>query len=71
MLLNDLYVKCEFECNEENKNRLLDILRAFPSEEPTRKRFVNEMVQWSGKFGEVERGDADVHAEAGRLYAEG
>lgn len=70
MLLNDVYIKGEWDCNEVNKNRLIEILRAFPSGEPTRKRFVQEMIGWSGKFGELERGDPDLHHAAGSLYAE-
>ena len=71
MLLNDVYVKGEWECSEANKKRLLEILHAFPAGEPTRKRFVSEMVGWSGKFGDLERGDPEVHHEAGKIYAEG
>jgi golgi to ER traffic protein 4 len=70
MLLNDVYNKAEWECNEANKKRLIEVLKAFPREEPTRKRFVQEMIGWSGKFGELERGDPDLHHEAGALYAE-
>lgn len=71
MLLNDVYIKGEWELNDENKKRLLEIMRAFPAEEPTRKRFITEMVGWSGKMGELERGDPEIHHEAGKLYAEG
>jgi len=70
MLLNDVYLKGEWECDEANRSRLLEILRAFPSEEPTRKRFVQEMVSWSGKHGALERGDPEIHHAAGSLYAE-
>lgn len=70
MLLNEAYNKGEWECNEANKQRLIDILRAFPPGEPTRKRFLQEMISWSGKFGELERGDPDLHHAAGSLYAE-
>lgn len=71
MLLNDVYTKGEWACTDENRRRLLEILRAFPPDEPTRKRFINETVAWSGKFGEVERGDAVVHHEVGKMLAEG
>ena len=70
MLLNDVYNKGEWECNEANKNRLVEVLKAFPRGEPTRKRFVQEMIGWSGKFGELERGDPDLHHAAGSVYAE-
>jgi hypothetical protein len=51
--------------------RLIELLREFPSEEPTRKRFIQEMIGWSGRFGPVERGDAELHHGAGSVYAEG
>ncbi|KAL2426644.1 hypothetical protein ABEF95_011183 [Exophiala dermatitidis] len=70
MLLNDVYVRGEWVCNRENKSRLVEILRAFPPGEPTRKRFITEMVAWSAKFGELERGDPELHFEAGKVYAE-
>ncbi|ERF73080.1 hypothetical protein EPUS_06541 [Endocarpon pusillum Z07020] len=70
MLLNDVYNKGERECDQENKERLVGILRAFPREEPTRKRFIQEMIGWSGKFGELERGDPELHYAAGAVYAE-
>lgn len=71
MLLNDVYIKGEYECNKENKDKLVEALHAFSKDEPTRKRFVQEMISWSGKFGDLERGDAELHHEAGKMYAEG
>jgi golgi to ER traffic protein 4 len=71
MLLNEVYSKGAWECTEANKTRLVEILQAFPKDEPTRKRFVQEMIGWSGKIGDVERGDPDLHHAAGVLYAEG
>ena len=71
MLLNDVYMKGEFECNEENKRQLLEIFRAFPAEEPTRKKFITEMVTWSGKFGDLERGDGEIHHVVGSVLADG
>ncbi len=71
MLLNDVYIKGEYACDEENKKKLLEIFHAFPSEEPIRKRFVTEMVGWSTKFGDLERGDPEIHHTVGKVYAEG
>lgn len=70
MLLNDVYVKGEYECNKENKDRILEILNAFPKNEPTRKRFVQEMIGWSCKASELERGDPELQHAAGSLYAQ-
>jgi len=71
MLLKDVYMKGEWECNEANKARLLEIHHACPRDEPTRKRFIQEMIGWSGRFGDTERGDPDLHHAAGALFAEG
>lgn len=71
MLLNDVYIRGEWPCDDPNKKRLVEILQAFPKDEPTRKRFVSEAVSWSSRFGDIERGDPDIHHEAGKLYAEG
>jgi golgi to ER traffic protein 4 len=71
MLLNDVYMKGEYECNKQNKDRLLEVLHAFSKDEPTRKRFVQDMISWSSKYGDLERGDPELHHEAGKLYAEG
>jgi hypothetical protein len=71
MLLNEVYNKGEFVCNDVNKKRLFEILHAFPPDEPTRKRFVTETVGWSGRFGELERGDPEVQDQVGRVFANG
>lgn len=51
--------------------RLIELLREFPSDEPTRKRYIQEIIGWSGKFGPQEHGDPDLHHAAGSVYAEG
>ena len=51
--------------------RLIQLLHEFPSDEPTRKRYINEIISWSGRFGPLERGDAELHHAAGSVYAEG
>ena len=51
--------------------KLLTLLRAFPPNEPTKKRFVTEMIAWSGKAGEYPNGDPELHHVAGTLFAEG
>jgi len=42
--LMEVYNKAGFEVDIRNKARLLYLLRTFPAGEPTRKRFVSEMV---------------------------
>ncbi|KAL3479434.1 hypothetical protein BJX99DRAFT_255437 [Aspergillus californicus] len=78
MLVVEVYVKAGWEImggdndaeGRARKKRLIEILREFPSEEPTRKRFIQEMIGWSGRFGIMERGDPDLHHAVGSVYAE-
>lgn len=51
--------------------KLLTILRAFPAREPTKKRFVTEMINWSGRVGDYPLGDPELHHVAGTIFAEG
>ena len=51
--------------------RLLTILRAFPPGEPTKKKFIGELITWSAKVGEYPNGDPELHHVAGTLFAEG
>lgn len=51
--------------------RLIELLHEFPPEEPTRRRFIQEIIGWSGRFGPLERGDPELHHAAGSVYAEG
>jgi len=53
------------------KGKLLTLLRAFPPDEPTKKRYVSEMVAWSARAGEFPNGDPELHHVAGTLFAEG
>ncbi|CAG8901977.1 unnamed protein product [Penicillium egyptiacum] len=78
MLVLEVYNKAEWETSGDNddaegrarKKRLIELLREFPSDEPTRKRFIQEMIGWSAKFGPLERGDPDLHHAVGSVYAE-
>jgi hypothetical protein len=51
--------------------RLIELLREFPPEEPSRKRFITEMIGWSSRFGPLERGDPELHHAVGSVFAEG
>jgi len=44
MFLMDVYNKAEVKPDAASKGRLLTLLRAFPVGEPTKKRFVGEMI---------------------------
>lgn len=49
----------------------MTLLRAFPPGEPTKRKFVDEMIEWSIKFGDFPYGDPELHHVAGSLFAEG
>ncbi|KAJ5570327.1 uncharacterized protein N7459_009757 [Penicillium hispanicum] len=78
MLVVEVYNKAEWELSgsaddtmgRARKKRLIELLHEFPSDEPTRKRYIQEMIGWSGRFGPLERGDPDLHHAVGSVYAE-
>ncbi|KAF7591977.1 hypothetical protein BBP40_000824 [Aspergillus hancockii] len=78
MLVTEVYTKAGWEItggSDDTKGRarkkcLVELLHEFPPEEPTRKRFIQEMIGWSGRFGPLERGDPDLHHAVGSVYAE-
>jgi hypothetical protein len=71
IFLLDVFNKGEVKPDASSKGKLLGLLRAFPKEEPTKKKFVGEMIGWSSKFGEYPAGDPEIHHVAGSLHAEG
>ncbi|KAF2811152.1 DUF410-domain-containing protein [Mytilinidion resinicola] len=70
MFLLDVFNKGEVTPDAGTKGKLLTLLRSFPPEEPTRKRFISEMIGWSSKYGEFPAGDPELHHVAGTLYAD-
>lgn len=44
IFLMEVYNKAQFKPDVANKARLLSLLRTFPPQEPTKKRFVGEIV---------------------------
>lgn len=71
IFLMEVYNKADLKPDVTNKARLLGLLRSFPPNEPTKKRFVGDMIGWSSKTGEFPAGDPELHHVAGSLYAEG
>ena len=71
IFLLDVFNKGEVKPDASSKGKLLSLLRAFPKDEPTKKKFVGEMIAWSSKFGEYPAGDPEIHHVAGSLFAEG
>ncbi|QSL66765.1 hypothetical protein MERGE_001151 [Pneumocystis wakefieldiae] len=65
-----IYNMMELRPDTSSKTRLLDILYLYGSSEPTRKRFINEILSWSSKWGEACVGDADLHHNIGVLLAQ-
>ncbi|RDA95845.1 hypothetical protein CP533_5127 [Ophiocordyceps camponoti-saundersi (nom. inval.)] len=70
VMLVDVYVQAQLKPDAESKGRLLTCLRLFGPAEPTRKRFISDMMSWSAKFGDYPAGDPELHHVAGSLYAE-
>ncbi|OAA58960.1 DUF410 domain containing protein [Niveomyces insectorum RCEF 264] len=70
IFLVDVYKQAELAPDAANKGRLLTCLRLFDSEEPTRKKYITEMIAWSAKFGDFPAGDPELHHVVGSLYAE-
>ncbi|KAI0914012.1 hypothetical protein F4824DRAFT_490344 [Ustulina deusta] len=69
-LLVDTYKQAELKPDPATKGKLLTCLRLFDSEEPTRKKYIGEIISWSSRFGEYPAGDPELHHVAGSLYAE-
>ncbi|KAI1008040.1 hypothetical protein K3495_g187 [Podosphaera aphanis] len=70
LMLVDVYKQAELQPDPTNKGKLLTLLRQFESDEPTRKKFIGEMIGWSAKYGMYPAGEPDLHHVAGSLYAE-
>ncbi|MCJ1312767.1 hypothetical protein MMC25_006443 [Agyrium rufum] len=70
LMMVNTYGKGEVEVTPESKGKVLAILRAFPSDEPTKKKFISEIIGWSAQFGEYANGDSELHHIAGTLYAD-
>lgn len=69
-LLVEVYRKGQIKVETESRGKLLSILRAFPPREPTKKKFVDAITQWSIEHGEFPNGDPELHHAAGTIFAE-
>lgn len=65
-----MYQKAGLKPDVANKARILSLLRAFPPNEPAKKKFVGGIVEWSSKAGEFPAGDPELHHVIGTLFAE-
>ncbi|KAI8952440.1 hypothetical protein F4801DRAFT_218433 [Xylaria longipes] len=70
VLLIDTYKQAELKPDPATKSKLLTCLRLFDSEEPTRKKYIVEIISWSSQLGDYPAGDPELHHVAGSLYAE-
>ncbi|KAI4200639.1 MAG: hypothetical protein LQ350_003779 [Teloschistes chrysophthalmus] len=70
IFLVDVLTKSGKGVGAGEKSKLLTILRAYPLREPTKKRFVTEMITWSSKVGDYPLGDPELHHVAGGIFAE-
>ncbi|EMC97089.1 hypothetical protein BAUCODRAFT_147254 [Baudoinia panamericana UAMH 10762] len=68
--LVEVYQKAELKPDVTNKARILGLLRAFPPNEPGKKKFVSGIIEWSSKYGEFPAGDPELHHVIGSLFAE-
>ncbi|KAL9055966.1 MAG: hypothetical protein Q9162_003263 [Coniocarpon cinnabarinum] len=70
LYLIDVYNNGAITSDAQSKGRLLTLLRCFPPGEPTKKRFVSEMMGWSAEYSDYPAGDPELHHVAGQLFAE-
>ncbi|KAA8911097.1 hypothetical protein FN846DRAFT_792471 [Sphaerosporella brunnea] len=70
LLLVDVYRTAKLTPDAASKARLVELITMMPAEEPSRKRFINEAIAWTAKFGEFPAGDPELHHFAGNLYAQ-
>ncbi|KAI4215069.1 MAG: hypothetical protein LQ351_002383 [Letrouitia transgressa] len=68
--LVDVYRRSKQEYEAGARDRLLAILRAFSRAEPTKKKFVDEVLAWSSTVGEHPQGDPQLHHVAGSIFAQ-
>ena len=50
LFLIDVYKQAQLKPDSGNKGKLLSLLRLFDAEEPTRKKFIGEMILYVGNF---------------------
>jgi len=70
LLLIEVYKAAQLAPDAVSKSRLIELITIMPPEEPSRKRFINEIVAWTMKFGEFPAGDPEIHHFVGNIYAQ-
>ncbi|KAI9641209.1 hypothetical protein NHQ30_010009 [Ciborinia camelliae] len=69
LFLLEVYNVSALACDSTSKGRLFTLLRAFAPEEPSRKRFVGEVMAWSSRHSAYPAGDPELHHVVGSVYA--
>ncbi|KAI9782790.1 MAG: hypothetical protein M1816_001700 [Peltula sp. TS41687] len=70
LFLVNVFRDAEIKPDSANKGKLLSLLRLFALDEPSRKRFGEEMISWSAKLGEYPAGDPELHEAIGIMFAQ-
>jgi len=70
LYLIEVYHKAALKPDAVTKAQIVSLLRAFPPNEPGRKKFVAGVVEWSSKTGEYPAGDPELHHVIGSLFAD-
>ncbi|KAL2888600.1 Golgi to ER traffic protein 4 [Ceratocystis lukuohia] len=70
LMMVDVFVQAKLKPDPNSRTKVLGCLRLFDSEEPTRKKYIGEILGWSAKFGEFPAGDPELHHVVGSLYAD-
>ncbi|KAG9304979.1 hypothetical protein G9A89_003148, partial [Geosiphon pyriformis] len=64
----DAYSEGELPVTDESRDRLIQLMKLFPYDEPGRKRFFDTAIGWSVKFGESPAGDPELHHCVAKLF---
>ncbi|KAF8249435.1 DUF410-domain-containing protein [Wilcoxina mikolae CBS 423.85] len=70
LLLVEVYKTAKMAPDSVSKSRLVELITMMPSEEPSRKRFINESIAWTSKLGAFPAGDPELHHFIGNLYSQ-
>ncbi|KAF8539764.1 hypothetical protein BDD12DRAFT_836346 [Trichophaea hybrida] len=70
LLLVETYKTAKMAPDSVSKSRLVELITMMPSEEPSRKRFINESIAWTSKLGAFPAGDPELHHFIGNLYSQ-
>ncbi|PUU73796.1 hypothetical protein B9Z19DRAFT_1111028 [Tuber borchii] len=70
LMLVEVYKAGSVTPSATSRARLIQLISLISPEEPSRKRFINEVIAWSAKHGEYPAGDPELHHFIGTLLAQ-